>query len=159
MNIEKSIEALQIAVLEELNEAWDALYECFLYKRIDAVCGQRLPREIGRAILRHCRNEGLAEYGRGLFSEDGHVWGSGYRITPRGAEWFQSRALGTGECWTRDITGDHRMLECGEKIEAGDQFWDGMQWHGTILASYPVPDPHSESVMLYRRPISEGVPA
>ena len=43
-----------------------------------------IPPEVCRAILRGLVDQGMAEYGRGLFSDDGQVAGSGYRLTSKG---------------------------------------------------------------------------
>jgi DNA-binding IclR family transcriptional regulator len=42
-------------------------------------------REV-RRIARHLARKGWTEYGKGLWTEDGELFGSGYRITPEGAE-------------------------------------------------------------------------
>ncbi len=45
-----------------------------------------IPWEYCRVALRSLTNQGLAQYSRGLFNEDGEVWGSGYSITRLGIE-------------------------------------------------------------------------
>lgn len=45
----------------------------------------RLSRKLIRRACRSLRRKGLAEYGRGLWTEDGEVAGSGYAATRAGA--------------------------------------------------------------------------
>lgn len=46
----------------------------------------RQPRPLIRRCARSLARKGLAEYGRGLWTEDGEVAGSGYCCTPAGAK-------------------------------------------------------------------------
>lgn len=54
-------------------------------------CRGPIPKEIARAMLKEMRDEGLVLYGRGLFDDEGRVFGSGYCITPKGREWVAAR--------------------------------------------------------------------
>jgi hypothetical protein len=69
-------------------------YAGFLAFSFDTICG---PTELGRkAVRRACRSlarKGLAEYCRGLWTEDGEPAGSGYCAT-RASE----AVLATGKC-------------------------------------------------------------
>ncbi len=62
------------------------------YCTIAFCCGDRIPREIGRALIRDSRNRGLCLYGNGLFTEDGEVFGAGYAITEEGRKWLAERS-------------------------------------------------------------------
>ena len=44
--------------------------------------------DITRAILRDLKAEGLTEYQKGLWSEDGTPMGAGYGITDQGRKWL-----------------------------------------------------------------------
>ncbi len=74
-------------VLGVLAEA-RADYEDFCYKSFAgiAVCG--LDRKRIRRAARSLSRKGLAEYGRGLWNDDGEVAGSGYCCTKEGAEYL-----------------------------------------------------------------------
>lgn len=160
MRIETSIEALQIAVLEELHSAHRADFEPFgggfCYVTLDRICGQRIPKEIGRAMARHCRNEGLAEYGRGLFTEDGEVFGSGYCITPRGVEWLAARRP------ERELPepgpATFRRLNF-ERIEPGDEAFVGGKWRPAACVGMRCPPVPFLAHSIYRRKREEGVSA
>lgn len=76
----------QVKVLRRLSE------DRFLgedYGYLNFACLERdtgLPRQRVRFVCRLLARKGLTEYGRGLFTEDGAPFGSGYRITEAGAD-------------------------------------------------------------------------
>ena len=49
-----------------------------------------IPREVCRGVIRGLIDKGLAEYHRGLFTEDHETAGSGYCITDKGRELVQA---------------------------------------------------------------------
>lgn len=71
------VKVLEKAVLQML----DPHYYTYLRTVSDVT---RIPREVCRGVLRGLVDQGMAEYSKGLFSEDGHVAGSGYRLTSKG---------------------------------------------------------------------------
>jgi DNA-binding IclR family transcriptional regulator len=72
-------------VLEALNEegcdelSWNYLTFAMISSRT------QMDRKEVRRIARHLARKGWTEYGRGLWTEDGEIFGSGYRITEAGA--------------------------------------------------------------------------
>ena len=79
-----AVAILERTVLAELAEARRCNGEfCFVrIAKIEEATG--LGPELIRAILRQLVDQGLAEYRRGLFTEDGEVAGSGYAATLAG---------------------------------------------------------------------------
>lgn len=57
----------------------------------------KLPRREVRVICRRLARKGLAQYGRGLWTEDGEPYGSGYAITEAGRLALSSSSTGVGE--------------------------------------------------------------
>src|SRR5665811_2116021 len=61
----------------------------FCYSNFRGLCDKtQLDRKIVRRACRALKRKGLAEYGRGLWTEDGEVAGSGYAATQAGADWL-----------------------------------------------------------------------
>lgn len=58
-----------------------------------------IPREVCRALIRGLIDDGLAEYHKGLWSEDGEPAGAGYSITPKGARMLLPDATGLYYGW------------------------------------------------------------
>ena len=55
------------------------------YHTLDVIAADAgVDKEAARFACRRLRDKGLAIYGRGLFTEDGMVAGSGYALTPEG---------------------------------------------------------------------------
>lgn len=72
-------------VLEALNEEGCNIVD-WNYLTFATIAGRtKLDRQEVRRIARHLARKGLTEYGRGLWTEDGEPFGSGYRITEAGA--------------------------------------------------------------------------
>jgi len=70
-------------VLRALYAAYD--YDGFGYLNFKGIARRaRLPRKEIRRACRSLARKGFAEYGRGLWSEDGEVAGSGYCCNPAG---------------------------------------------------------------------------
>lgn len=65
------------AVLWKLDEGWAESW-AYGFRSFD------MPRERARSACRSLAAKGLAQYWRGLFTEDGEVAGSGYAITRAG---------------------------------------------------------------------------
>ena len=62
-------------------------YEGFGYLGFASLSSEtRLDRKKVRRACRSLARKGLAEYGRGLWTEDGELAGSGYAATPVGAQ-------------------------------------------------------------------------
>jgi hypothetical protein len=81
--VETAIHALELPILRAL----DAVPEpggCRGLASITEMTG--IPRELCRAVIRGMIDKGLAQYLRGLWSEDGMPAGAGYCITDKGRE-------------------------------------------------------------------------
>lgn len=62
-------------------------YEAFCFLSFRPICRRtKLTHNQVRRCCRSLKRKGLAEYGRGLWTEDGEVAGSGYACTKAGAE-------------------------------------------------------------------------
>jgi len=73
-------------VLVELVDAYSS-YDGFCFRGFDGISRETgLDRKIVRRACRSLARKGLAEYGRGLWTEDGEPAGSGYAATKAGAE-------------------------------------------------------------------------
>lgn len=67
-------------VLEALVEADD--YSGYCYLAFDALCANTgLERKVVRRACRSLARKGLAQFGKGLWTEDGEMAGSGYCAT------------------------------------------------------------------------------
>jgi hypothetical protein len=63
------------------------LADDFGYYRFSSISAEtRLNRKQVRRACRALKRKGFAEYGRGLWTEDGEPAGSGYRATKSGAD-------------------------------------------------------------------------
>ncbi len=73
-------------VLKALSDAYSAYEEfCYLnFAGISKRCGD-LDRKVVRRAARSLTRKGLAEYGRGLWTDDGELAGSGYCCTKAGS--------------------------------------------------------------------------
>lgn len=79
----------QRAALSALGSARCAYWEGYLsFRAIAKRSG--IPVTSVRRTVRRLAKKGLAEYGSGLFTEDGEVAGSGYCITPAGLALLQA---------------------------------------------------------------------
>jgi hypothetical protein len=56
--------------------------EYFHFRALSSFTG--LSRRDVRLICRRLKRKGLAEFGKGLWTDDGDPYGSGYKITPAG---------------------------------------------------------------------------
>jgi hypothetical protein len=81
MDAECAIATLERQILAALNNVPSAGW-CRGLKPIEAMTG--IPQEIVRATMRGLIDAGLAEYHRGLFTDDMETAGSGYCITEKG---------------------------------------------------------------------------
>lgn len=73
------------SVLLALNEITQPSGECCVYFRTIARKVEMEVQQV-RRITRHLARKGLAEYWRGLWTEDGDLAGAGYCITDKGRE-------------------------------------------------------------------------
>lgn len=76
----------ELKVLKVLANYWHEEGNCIYFKTIRQEAGT--PKLSTGQIRRACRSlkrKGLAEYHRGLFTEDGEVAGSGYCATEKGS--------------------------------------------------------------------------
>jgi hypothetical protein len=74
-----------LEVLDELSKEDWLDGDCYFgFKTISKASG--LDHKEARRIVRHLARHNLAEYAKGLMTEDGEVAGSGYRITKTGRE-------------------------------------------------------------------------
>ncbi len=64
-----------------IDSDWEYLNFNMIVDRTDP----KMDRSEVRRICRHLARKGWTEYGRGLWTEDGEPFGSGYRITELGA--------------------------------------------------------------------------
>lgn len=81
-------EIIVLGVLEEIRREYDSFYLGF-----DAIMQRSgLDRETVRLACRSLAKQGLAEYRRGLWTEDGEMAGSGYGCTRKGADLVKSIA-------------------------------------------------------------------
>ena len=79
-------------VLRALQGAFND-YEDFCFLAFRPLCRRtKLNRNQVRRCCRSLKRKGLAEYGRGLWTEDGEVAGSGYACTRAGAELLEQKA-------------------------------------------------------------------
>jgi hypothetical protein len=65
---------------------------CFSFNHIAAISG--VPRPKVRRAVRSLARRGLAEYAKGLWSEDGQPAGAGYGITVEGRKWLETAEAG-----------------------------------------------------------------
>lgn len=74
-----------LEVLDELAKGDWLEGSCYFgFKTISKASG--LDRKEARRIVRHLARNNLAEYAKGLVTEDGELAGAGYRITEAGRE-------------------------------------------------------------------------
>jgi hypothetical protein len=76
---------IERAILTELNAVHDAgwcEYACVGLKHLED--SLRLPKEVIRGVMANLRHKGFAAHKRGLMTEDGDLFGSGYHITAAG---------------------------------------------------------------------------
>ena len=84
------INTYERGVLECLVEGRECDYD-FCYSGFSRLCDKTdLDRKIVRRACRALTRKGLAEYGRGLWTEYGEVACSGYAATQAGADWLGS---------------------------------------------------------------------
>jgi hypothetical protein len=84
------ISAMQADCLEALSSHTMPHGEmCVRFWTVEQSTGR--PRREVRLAIRALARKGLAEYHRGLMTEDGDLAGSGYCITPAGREWLEAR--------------------------------------------------------------------
>lgn len=77
-------------VLVELADHWSS-YEGYCYSGFASLCTETgLDRKIVRRACRSLTRKGLAQFGRGLWTEDGEPAGSGYASTKDGAALAQT---------------------------------------------------------------------
>lgn len=77
-------------VLEALVERREA-DNVFCYSNFRGLCDRpQLDRKVVRRACRVLKRKGLAEFGRGLWTDDGEVAGSGYAATIAGADFICS---------------------------------------------------------------------
>ncbi len=77
-------------VLAALVDAYST-YEDFCFKGFAGIMSfTGLDRKTVRRAARSLARKGLAQYGRGLWTEDGEMAGSGYACTKAGAEQFEA---------------------------------------------------------------------
>ncbi len=87
--VETAILALELPILRALA----AVPEPGWHRGLNSITDMTgIPRELCRAVIRGLIDKGLAQYHRGLWTEDGMPAGAGYRITDEGrklapAEW------------------------------------------------------------------------
>lgn len=88
---EAMLQAIRLSPLDQLRHAvLSAIPSADYYVSLRAVAEDSgLPAEICRAIIAGLRADGLADYQRGLFDEDGQPCGSGYAITLAGIDWLR----------------------------------------------------------------------
>lgn len=68
-------------------------YTGYCYLNFTAVAERgKIDRKAVRRACRSLKRKGLAEFGRGLWSEDGRPAGAGYCATRAGAEWLREKA-------------------------------------------------------------------
>jgi len=73
-------------VLRALCSAWNE-YEDFCFLSFKPICKRtRLKRDVVRRACRSLKRKGFAQFGRGLWTDDGEVAGSGYACTKAGRE-------------------------------------------------------------------------
>jgi DNA-binding IclR family transcriptional regulator len=72
-------------VLEALNEEGCNVLEWNYLTFATISSRTKLDRQEVRRIARHLARKGFTEYGKGLWTQDGEPFGSGYRITEAGA--------------------------------------------------------------------------
>lgn len=72
-------------VLAILNMAYSP-GEDWVAMHLSALVTERFTRDMARAVCRCLRERGLAEFHRGLWTDDGEPAGAGYAITPKGRE-------------------------------------------------------------------------
>lgn len=79
-------EVLELEILSDMNNKSSGSFSRYDFFHNLSALGdpQTIPREMVRAICRDLTNRGLAQYQRGLWTEDGMPAGSGYGITRRG---------------------------------------------------------------------------
>ena len=77
----------EMKALRALHESYDSDYDCMSFKAIAARSG--LPLAQVRRTVRALARKGLAQYERGLFNEDGEVYGSGYSCTIIGHQFLE----------------------------------------------------------------------
>jgi DNA-binding IclR family transcriptional regulator len=84
-------------VLEALNEEGCDI-DGFNYLTFATIAKRtEMDRQEVRRIARHLARKGWTEYGKGLWTEDGELFGSGYRITEDGAAAITPADRNTGE--------------------------------------------------------------
>lgn len=77
-------------VLKVLFEAYSD-YEDFCYRNFAGISAESgLDRKVVRRAARALARKSLAQYGRGLWTDDGEMAGSGYRCTKEGAALIES---------------------------------------------------------------------
>jgi hypothetical protein len=87
------INTIERGVLERLVEGWECDHN-FCYSNFNGLCTElALERKLVRRACRSLARKGLAEYGRGLWKDDGGPAGSGYCATQAGADWLGSELL------------------------------------------------------------------
>lgn len=84
------LNANETKVLRALVEVWcaDAGFCAFVYLGEET----KLERKDVRRACRALRRKGLAEFGAGLWSEDGEMRGAGYAATKAGRDWVDGNA-------------------------------------------------------------------
>ncbi len=71
-------------VLRALRSEYD-IYSAYSYIHFAAIAAKTdLDRKVIRRACRSLARKGLAGYGRGLFTEDGTMYGAGYALTEAG---------------------------------------------------------------------------
>lgn len=80
----RAISSLELICLKVLMKTdWQIGFGYLGFSRL--VRDTTIPKEVVRAIVRGLTDKGLAQYGRGLSSDEGEFAGAGYAITEAGA--------------------------------------------------------------------------